>query len=142
MAVVQKCGDGEVHGREQCDDGVATEACSATCVAARCGDGVVQKSLGEECDDGNLEDGDGCDEDCDLESPAPPEGGGNAGGSPPVGEGGAPVGGDSSEGGGGSSSTDDDGCSATPHGGNASVPFLLGLALAALSRKRSRIFQR
>jgi cysteine-rich repeat protein len=112
MAVVQKCGDGEVHGREQCDDG-------------------------------NLEDGDGCADDCALEAPAPPEGGSNTGGSPSTGDGGsAAVGGDNSEGGGGSTPANDDGCSAAPSGGSASVSFLLGLALAALSRKRSRIFQR
>jgi cysteine-rich repeat protein len=143
MAVVQKCGDGEVHGREQCDDGEATELCSATCVAARCGDGVVQKGLGEECDDGNLEDGDGCDEDCDSEVPTPPEGGAPAGGSPPVGEGGAPAGGDSGDGGSAPSDDDggDDGCSAAPSGGSASVPFLIGLAIAAAARRR-KSFQR
>jgi cysteine-rich repeat protein len=32
--------------------------------APRCGDGVVQTSLGEVCDDGNQADGDGCSADC------------------------------------------------------------------------------
>ena len=136
MAVVQKCGDGEVHGREQCDDGGASETCSATCVAARCGDGTVQKALGEECDDGNSVNGDGCDDDCDLETPPPPEGGGTAGGTPPVDEGGAPAGGENA-GGGGSSPPDDDGCSAAPNGARTSAPILLGLALFALGRRRS-----
>jgi len=32
----------------------------------RCGDGIVQ--AGEQCDDGNVEDGDGCRGDCSLEA--------------------------------------------------------------------------
>jgi cysteine-rich repeat protein len=136
MAVVQKCGDGEVHGREQCDDGGPTETCSATCIAARCGDGVVQKALGETCDDGNLEDGDGCDDGCDLENAPPSAGGGNGGGSAPVGEGGAALGGESSEGGGGSAPSEDDGCRASQSGRSASVPVLVGLALGLLGLRR------
>ncbi len=34
-----------------------------------CGDGVVNADLGEECDDGNNEDGDGCAADCTNECP-------------------------------------------------------------------------
>ncbi len=138
MAVVQKCGDGEVHGREQCDDGGATETCSATCIAARCGDGIVQQALGEECDDMNLEAGDGCDDDCQLETAPLPDGGGNAGGSSPIGEGGAAIGGGSSAGGGGSTPSDDDGCSASPNGRSGRVLLLLGLATALLGRRRPR----
>ena len=32
-----------------------------------CGDGVVSTSIGEECDDGNHEDGDGCTATCTVE---------------------------------------------------------------------------
>jgi cysteine-rich repeat protein len=37
-----------------------------TCTAAACGDGIVHQAV-EECDDGNLENGDGCDRTCTLE---------------------------------------------------------------------------
>ncbi len=36
----------------------------------RCGDGCVDRALGETCDDGNTTPGDGCDLNCRLESPA------------------------------------------------------------------------
>jgi cysteine-rich repeat protein len=35
-----------------------------TCSASRCGDGFADKPAGEECDDGNATNGDGCDVDC------------------------------------------------------------------------------
>jgi cysteine-rich repeat protein len=35
-------------------------------VRTRCGDGIVDRDGGEECDDGNLVDGDGCDADCTV----------------------------------------------------------------------------
>jgi cysteine-rich repeat protein len=35
--------------------------------AATCGDGVLDTEFGEECDDGNLVDGDGCDGTCSIE---------------------------------------------------------------------------
>ncbi len=37
--------------------------------APRCGDGIVQPSLGEVCDDGNTKDGDGCSADCKTKGP-------------------------------------------------------------------------
>jgi cysteine-rich repeat protein len=41
-----------------------------------CGDEVLQQSLGEECDDGNLRDGDGCSRDCRFDGgPIPGPGG-------------------------------------------------------------------
>lgn len=49
------CGDGVLQaGTEQCDDGNQTngDGCSATCVTERCGDGVTQAALMEECDQG------------------------------------------------------------------------------------------
>jgi cysteine-rich repeat protein len=49
------CGDGEVNGSEQCDDGDANSdtepnACRSTCSTPSCGDGVVD--TGELCDGG------------------------------------------------------------------------------------------
>lgn len=41
------------------------------CRATACGDGAVTASSGEQCDDGNLAAGDGCDQACQLE-PLPP----------------------------------------------------------------------
>ncbi len=38
------------------------------CGASVCGDGYVDVALGEECDDGRRDDGDGCDSDCQRES--------------------------------------------------------------------------
>ncbi|MDC0672465.1 DUF4215 domain-containing protein [Nannocystis radixulma] len=60
------CGDGFVRqGVEQCDLGANNgpgKACKANCTANVCGDG--DKGPGEECDDGNLVDGDGCSSTC------------------------------------------------------------------------------
>lgn len=46
------CGDSRRDDPEQCDDGNTRDGdgCSAMCVSERCGDGVVQPGLGEECD--------------------------------------------------------------------------------------------
>ena len=59
------CGDGILDGGEQCDDGNASnnDACTVTCVAASCGDGLVWEGL-ETCDDGNLDNDDGCLDNC------------------------------------------------------------------------------
>lgn len=66
-----------------CDDGM-TCTVADTCVggicsgdSATCGDGVVQSSCGEECDDGNTTSGDGCSASCRPEfacGPAPENG--------------------------------------------------------------------
>jgi cysteine-rich repeat protein len=54
------CGDGELGGDEECDDGnlVNTDECKNDCTFASCGDGVV--GPGEACDDGNGSDEDLC----------------------------------------------------------------------------------
>jgi cysteine-rich repeat protein len=45
------------------------------CVPApKCADGILQVSIGEECDDGNLTDGDGCSSTCKKEIPPQPDG--------------------------------------------------------------------
>jgi cysteine-rich repeat protein len=78
-----QCGDSFLRaGLETCDDGNAvTEVCpyeqasctvcNATCQAvpgqtSRCGDNIVQAGSGEQCDDGNIVNGDGCDNNCTL----------------------------------------------------------------------------
>ena len=70
------CGDGVVDTTfgERCDDGVNDNSyggCSDTCgLGPRCGDGKVNGG-GEECDDGNRINGDGCNLGCRYErSPA------------------------------------------------------------------------
>ena len=62
------CGNGFVEAGEDCDDGNAdnSDDCLDTCVAAACGDGVVQTGV-EECDDGNTVDGDDCSATCTTE---------------------------------------------------------------------------
>jgi len=59
------CGNGALDPGEACDDGnlVDTDACTASCTIASCGDGALHAGF-EACDDGNLTDGDGCDPLC------------------------------------------------------------------------------
>ncbi len=72
---------------------------TSECIAPFCGDGNINNDIGEQCDDGNSIDGDGCSSTCIIEGP----GGGNSGG------GGGGSGGGGSGSGGGSS-------------GNANIP--------------------
>jgi cysteine-rich repeat protein len=79
----RECDDGEAcDGEEICRDhrclagtmqadgtpcgppGEPLVCIGAACVASRCGDGFADAARGEECDDGNAVDGDGCDVDC------------------------------------------------------------------------------
>ena len=66
-----QCGDGFLWwGVEDCDDGANNsdtdaDACRTTCELPDCGDTVIDS--GEECDDGNTDDGDGCSARCALE---------------------------------------------------------------------------
>ncbi|MBI5511944.1 MAG: DUF1566 domain-containing protein [Deltaproteobacteria bacterium] len=50
------CGDGFVCGSEPCDDGGESVVCNADCTSASCGDGEINASRGEFCDDGVLND--------------------------------------------------------------------------------------
>lgn len=47
-------------------------ACDIGAVEAVCGDKIVQSTIGEECEDGNKVDGDGCSASCKIEKPVPP----------------------------------------------------------------------
>ncbi|MEZ4382227.1 MAG: FG-GAP-like repeat-containing protein [Nannocystaceae bacterium] len=60
------CGDGKVNSpNEECD---GEDGCEPDCTwTVQCGNGIVQD--GEQCDDGNLIDGDGCQSDCTLTPP-------------------------------------------------------------------------
>ena len=53
--------DGVLDPGEECDEEGQTEACDADCTFAVCGDGVLNTQAGEVCDDGNTDEGDGCD---------------------------------------------------------------------------------
>ncbi len=73
------CGDGEVTGAEECDDGAGNsdtnpDACRSDCRFASCGDGVLD--AGEECDDGNDDDSDECTRTCEPPASADDGGGG------------------------------------------------------------------
>lgn len=59
------CGDGVTQMPEECDDGngVNTDDCLDTCLAASCGDGFVWMG-NEECDDGNDVNTDDCIDGC------------------------------------------------------------------------------
>lgn len=88
------CGDGIVNqASEECDDGadneddaaaswalvqgdLVTVHCSTTCISYQvindyCGDGVLQDGF-EECDDGNIDSGDGCSDVCETEDNGAP----------------------------------------------------------------------
>lgn len=117
MAVVQKCGDGKVHGREQCDDAGASDTCSATCTiieASPTGVGGAGGAGGTPGTGGN--------------------GGSSDGGSPAVASSSSAGGAAPSDDGGASS--DDGGCSAAPGGQTSGAPLVLALALLALGRRR------
>ena len=85
--VTSYCGDGNVDPPiENCDDGndvtetckygeTQCSVCAMGCIWADgstsyCGDYVVDGGNGETCDDGNTNDGDGCDSNCQIEGGA------------------------------------------------------------------------
>jgi cysteine-rich repeat protein len=67
-----RCGDGVTDGDEVCDDRntLSGDGCSADCRSAeQCGDGRLDRPVGEDCDDGNLLSHDGCSSSCRIERP-------------------------------------------------------------------------
>lgn len=63
------CGDGIIDDGEECDPGAEDSInCDANCSIPSCGDTYTNEAAGEECDDGNFDDGDGCASDCTRES--------------------------------------------------------------------------
>jgi len=65
-AVDLGCGNGIVEGDEECDGAGESASCNANCTTAACGDGTLNTTAGEVCDDGDIVDGDGCDGNCTL----------------------------------------------------------------------------
>lgn len=63
---VDLCGDGQVDPGEACDDGQATKLCDDDCTPVACGDAHLNEAAGEECDDGNVDETDGCRSSCLL----------------------------------------------------------------------------
>jgi cysteine-rich repeat protein len=71
VAFGEFCGDALINnsGAELCDDGdlnsdTLPNACRASCLPAFCGDNITD--AGEECDDGDGVEGNGCDTDCTI----------------------------------------------------------------------------
>jgi cysteine-rich repeat protein len=63
MCINAKCGDGFIQmGVETCDDKLETKTCDSDCTAPMCGDKLLNKAAGETCDDGG--DSMACDKDC------------------------------------------------------------------------------
>ena len=78
------CGNGILERGEECDEGVENNnmygSCTKSCTQPRCGDGMIHKcntsciecgstcEEEEDCDDGNLIDGDGCSHSCQFET--------------------------------------------------------------------------
>src|SRR5690606_14432185 len=56
----ETCGNSITELSEACDTGGESAVCDADCTAATCGDGTLNASAGETCDDGNTTSGDGC----------------------------------------------------------------------------------
>jgi len=87
--ILSICGNEIVDDGEDCDVPGETGVYSTTIVGRQCtpmctwgpycGDGILQPFFGEECDDGNNENGDFCSATCKIE-PAGSGGGGSAGG--------------------------------------------------------------
>ena len=64
--VLHVCGDGVIDAGEECDDGGESATCDVDCTVAECGDGTLNPSSGEACDDDNAEDDDACVGSCQI----------------------------------------------------------------------------
>jgi hypothetical protein len=58
------CGNGQIDGDEECDDGGESFTCDANCTVAECGDNTLNVTAGEQCDDGGQSAA--CDADCTV----------------------------------------------------------------------------
>ncbi|MFT3693132.1 MAG: hypothetical protein QM831_08315 [Kofleriaceae bacterium] len=66
----QRCGDSLVNGDEACDAKTDPPTCSDDCKSdLTCGNHIVDVMQGEQCDDQNHVDGDGCSSHCQIETP-------------------------------------------------------------------------
>lgn len=69
---LERCGNGVIDRGEQCDEGLDNDDsgdCTLKCKKARCGDGLLHLRGSrpfEVCDDGNRQNGDGCNHRCSL----------------------------------------------------------------------------
>lgn len=73
---VPRCGNDIIDSDEECDGenlngnpGRCSSNCKLDWSMLGCGDGLTTPELGEECDDGNKQDGDGCSCNCKIERP-------------------------------------------------------------------------
>ncbi len=63
----EACGNNIVDQGEACDRGGFANNCDPDCTLPKCGDQVFNQLAGEECEDHNLTNGDGCDSQCRVE---------------------------------------------------------------------------
>ncbi|MCC6877672.1 MAG: MYXO-CTERM sorting domain-containing protein [Sandaracinaceae bacterium] len=61
------CNNRAIEVGEQCDEGGEAADCDDDCTFVMCGDGNVNETAGEGCDDGNTASGDGCTNRCEVE---------------------------------------------------------------------------
>jgi len=69
-----ECGNGAVHGDEECDTAGETPACDDDCTEVACGDGNLNEAAGEVCDDGATDACGECNADCTAPGTEPCEG--------------------------------------------------------------------
>jgi cysteine-rich repeat protein len=60
------CGDGAISDGEHCDTSGESASCNANCTAPACGDGIVNASAGEQCDNVGPSNSASCDRDCSV----------------------------------------------------------------------------
>ena len=65
------CGNGRVDPGEACDAAGPSQVCDWDCTFQACGDLVINQAAGEQCEDGNQSNGDGCSAFCRLEVCSP-----------------------------------------------------------------------